>query len=516
MYAHSAYNLNAVNRKMIELQPQQQAHVSLLTDVLAKHKCAMDFSVMGAGKTYPTSYLSLLPHFHFAKVVVVCPVSVQSKWLSMGASHGVPIIKCISYQALRAAKGRQPAHGLLHRFDEPVDVNGRSVNRVRFRATEEFERATGEGVLLVIDEFQHLKNISAQFEAARSLVKAIKASTHSRCLLLSGSPFDRVEHSVALLKTLGIMIADELTIYDRSSRTSSWSGAQEVVDWCRCIDQGGTQKVLDAWRYCTPTQMAYQLFQQVVKPALQSSMPQPALKYCVSKYNAFYKMDPPDLLPQLIAGIEALKRVVGYDPVKQSVNFATSGISNSMGALTTALCAIERAKVPTMICAARRYMQAHPGCKLVVCVNYTDSINKIIEELADFAPLILDGRVPGKVRAKVIDMFQKPDLDRRLLVGNMHVCSTGIDLDDKHGDFPRLCIVSPNYSTLPIHQLGHRFLRLDSKGSSEVQMFYIEEATELPVLAALAKKGGVMKDTTKDQVEAGVVFPCDYPSKHCL
>ncbi len=501
---------------MIELQPQQEAHVSRLTKVLAEHKCAMDLSVMGAGKTYTTSYLSLLPEFGFSKVIVVCPVSVQPKWNSMGSKHGVPVTKCISYHCLRAAKGRQPAHGLLHRFDRPVQIQGRSVNKVTFEPTEEFLRAAHEGVLLVIDEFQHLKNISAQFEAARSLVRAVKSSTKSRCLLLSGSPFDRTEHSVALLKTLGIMLADELTVYDRSTRTASWTGAREVVNGCSAIDKGATQRVVDSWRFCSPVQMVYQLFQQVVKPALQSNMPQPVIDHHVSKYNAFYSMEPPDMLPDLTAGIEALKRVVGYDSAKNSVDFATSGVTNAMGALTTALCSIERAKVPTMIVVARKHLQTRPQSKLVLCVNYKDSVNEMREGLAEFSPLVLDGRVPKEQRACVIDEFQKPDLERRLLIGNMHVCSTGIDLDDKHGAFPRLCIVSPNYSTLTIHQLGHRFLRLDTKGSSEVQMFYIEQATELPVLTALAKKGGVMKDTTEDQVVAGVLFPCDYPSKHLV
>ena len=69
---------------MIELQPQQQDHVTRLTDILTKHKCALDLSVMGAGKTYTTSCLSLLPQFGFTQVMVICPVSVQPKWGAMG------------------------------------------------------------------------------------------------------------------------------------------------------------------------------------------------------------------------------------------------------------------------------------------------------------------------------------------------------------------------------------------------------------------------------------------------
>ena len=113
----------------------------------------MDLSVMGAGKTYTTSYLSLQPQFLSAHMVVICPVNVQPKWNSMGQKHGVPLKKCISYHSLRAAKGKQPAHGLLHRFVQIVNENGRRVNKVSFKATEEFVRGAGEGLLLVVDKF---------------------------------------------------------------------------------------------------------------------------------------------------------------------------------------------------------------------------------------------------------------------------------------------------------------------------------------------------------------------------
>ena len=165
-----------------------------------------------------------------------------------------------------------------------------------------------------------------------------------------------------------------------------------------------------------------------------------------------------------------------------------------------------------MTAACNDYLRTHPNSKLVACVNYKDSIRELKQELVEFVPLVLDGRVPKEARAEVIDKFQRPDLEWQLLIRNVHVCSTGIDLDNKHGSFPRLCIVSPFYSTLTIHQLGHRFLRLDTEGSSELRMFYIQQATELPVLRALAKKGGVC---TEEQVKAGVLFPCDYPSKSC-
>ena len=37
-------------------------------------------------------------------------------------------------------------------------------------------------------------------------------------------------------------------------------------------------------------------------------------------------------------------------------------------------------------------------------------------------------------------------------------------------------------------------------------------ANELPVLNALARKGGVMRETTPEQAEAGVVFQGEFPA----
>lgn len=59
---------------------------------------------------------------------------------------------------------------------------------------------------------------------------------------------------------------------------------------------------------------------------------------------------------------------LGTHIARNSVNFATSGVANTMGTLTSAMCTIERAKIPTMISAARGHMQSNLQSKIgVVC-----------------------------------------------------------------------------------------------------------------------------------------------------
>jgi hypothetical protein len=102
--------------------------------------------------------------------------------------------------------------------------------------------------------------------------------------------------------------------------------------------------------------------------------------------------------------------------------------------------------------------------------------------------------------------------------------STGVDLDDKDGRFPRLGLVSPNYSTITLHQLTYRFLRADTRSDAHVHFVFGREfingkivrgLTELNVLNCLARKSRVMKEvcaaaSTSD--ETTMLYPGEFPN----
>jgi hypothetical protein len=73
-------------------------------------------------------------------------------------------------------------------------------------------------------------------------------------------------------------------------------------------------------------------------------------------------------------------------------------------------------------------------------------------------------------------------------------------------------LISPNYHTLNLYQLGHRFQRMDTKSGAGVQMVFAKHAHKLPILDALSRKGSVMWETTPEQAAAGILFPGGFPS----
>jgi len=511
----------------VSLLPSQVDHVRKLLGVLRDNSFALDFSALGSGKTFTSSYIAR--QLGLAHIVVVSPVSVQSKWQDMKTRYGVPVRENLSFCSLRSVRDKQSRtlddvrrelkHGLLVRRDY-LENNQR---KTEFEATDKFRAYLEAGVMLVVDEMQHVKNVTSQFAACQALVRAIiesgESGGRSRVLMLSGSPIDKEEQATTLMRSLHIMKQAELCHFNIGTYRMEPRGITDVVDFCDRVDPAVTQRSLVYAPYWQlgevhMRRLCYTLFQKVIKPRFASAMPPPRLSGSLAKFNAFYRMDDPQDRRDLTAAVASLERAVGYRHDTDQVAF--QGGTESMRALTAALVRVETAKINTLVRAAREALWG-THTKVVVCVNFTNTIRRLKEELAEYAPLVLDGAVPKDARKKVIDRFQEPNDTHRLLLGNCSVCSTGIDLDDKHGAFPRLALVSPNYSTITLYQLGHRFQRLDTRGAATVHMVFSQHQHELPVLNALARKGAVLRDTSSacgaaEDCAGQVLFPGEFPS----
>lgn len=510
--------------RMFELLPHQIPHVEALTAILDRSKIAFDFSMLGTGKTYTSSHLAVslkIPH-----VVVVCPLTVAPKWRQMSTDHGIPVKHVLSYNSLRSVKDKQPKHGLLERRDivrtvvEWDSVQQQHVphdiNTVSFHPTPALRKLAEEGVLFVLDEIQHFKNLSAQFEACRALIACARQYDASRVLLLSGSPIDKKEQTLRLFKAIGIFQADEIARYNFQTHDMEWTGMNEICSFARSLDASRYSAVPKPRRFesgRTLTNYAYQLFLRCVRPALSSSMIPAALPVRLVKMNGFYDTTDADEAAELADAVQMLECAAGYDPTTKTIQVTKIGdISHSFAEIAEALVAIEWAKRKMFVRLALECLQNDPNRKVVLCFNYSKTIRYVETALSEYDPLVLEGQTSQSRRTHILDAFQASNTTYRVLIGNVQVCSTGIDLDDKHGGFPRTVFINPNYSTITLYQLGHRFHRANTRSNANVFFVYGKDFPELEVLNALSRKSEIMKEMTPEQATAGVVFPVDMPS----
>lgn len=520
-------------KKQIELYDYQLIHKKALDTILNKSAFVFDFSMLGTGKTYTTCYIyNENLNGRFKHLINISPVSVKSRWQMMGNDYGIKIHKIISFCELRTVKFKQPKHGLLTRRDYTVNVRHddntvTEEEKVSYACTKEYLDMVEDGVLLVIDEMQNVKNISNQLDACKELIRPIMekfqqspTTAKSRVILLSGSPIDKTTQIVHIFRLINIMKEDRLAVYNPQTYETMWRGMQEIEDYCN--HYFNPEEVQDARQYFDSVQhysrfsrhsslneYCYQLFQKIIKKHCSSAMDPIQIPVHIIKQNAYYRLGEQTNVDLLNKGVDLLAKSSGFNSMNETVDFGHNGVDSLRG-ITRALIMIETAKIPLFGRISNELLDSNPNQKIVICVNYTETINDLFNILAKFDPLRLDGSMSHTKRGDVLEKFQASDSRYRLLIGNLGVCSTGIDLDDKDGQFPRICLVSPNYSTITLYQLSHRFHRISTKSDSKIHFVLCKEKTEITILNALAKKSNVMKEITTNQVEAGVIFPGEY------
>ena len=588
------------NGKAIELYPYQQKHVETLCSVFRRNYYALDLSMLGTGKTYSASAIYQEKAFGFEYMIVVAPVAVLMKWKDVVAEYGLKNVTLISYAEMRSVRGKQPKHGLLSRrdyFDEiPVldrwgDFHGemRMIPKVSFTATAKYlDMVVGHRTLLVFDEFQNLKNYGDQASSAAALIAGFGSGSGvgwrtSKVLLMSGSPMDKREHFVRLMRTLGVLDTDKLVDYHVHSGRFSYEGVGLIYDhiwrlsgvqgyrsglvhgvgsfrrdrmWVsRALEDGSGVDLVREYRWVNidargdvlgvgarrkwmvmdemhgrpsgwvhinadhATDICFEYFVRFLKPFVSSTMIPESNLMESEKVTAVYHVLSGSDRVLIDSGLSKLSKVVNTMFETGFANLQQRRIAIIEGQRM-----IETGMIGTMVRVCRDRLLGDPCLKVVISVNFSDTILDLMTMLAEFSPLEYSGKISRVRREEALKSFQEPSVRCRLLIGNLTCLSTGIDLDDKDGRFPRLCLSRPNYSTITLYQLSHRFNRgLDTRSAARVEFLYgggdvgldvsgggHEEILEKKLLKSLARKGGIMKEVSSEQCKAGVLFPGEY------
>jgi hypothetical protein len=542
---------NQEPQKNIELYPYQIDHVNRLQGFLQKYHFAIDLSPLGTGKTYSAAKIFTVgvEEKKYKHLVVIAPPSVKTKWIEVVETYSVQSTTLLTYGEITGRKFSNPKCGYIIRNDYKVPVlqeNGtvRMIDKYNYKTTQLFETMVEEGVLIVIDEFQQLKNDCAQTEACETLIRSVFQrfnGTMSRVLLMSGSPMDKQEQAVRLYKTLGIMRHDKIV------SGLQRAGINEIVDYIhRAFPTGNSREnayiastVANHIRFSydeagnllyrqygySSIRYAYMIFLNVIKPCASSTMDLSQMQQYASnvqlrKYNGYFHINEThniERVNQAVAELQEIRNLQARIRFRRSSGGRNREHTEEetgaaiMSQLSRALISIETAKIDTFARLAKSELQKDPNKKVVIGVNYLQTIEDLVEILGEFTPLVINGGKTIACRRTILAKFQAPTTEHRLLIGNISVISTGIDLDDKQGEYPRTCFISPNYHTIHIYQLGHRFLRgIDTRSDTDIYMVYGQNQIERRIMESLMEKGEVMKNVTIEQSRAGVVFPSNY------
>lgn len=513
--------------KAIRLYPYQEQHVSALNKILDNSYFAFDLSSLGTGKTYTSA--KIFQERGFRHIVTISPLSVKNKWLYINQEFGLNSDQHLTYNEIAGSKFNSPKCGYLIRDDfktyVPIESGGtRLIEKYTYKATDKYKQLVNDGLLIVIDEFQNIKNNSAQTLACEECIRIIHDNFmkggNSRVLLLSGSPIDKKEQLVRLMKTINVMNDDKLV------NGKLYAGINEIIDYVKknisegfnlyvkhtmnnyvkiTWESGDYKYNQNAW---SCTEYVYNLFLNVFKPFLSSIMTIPEHSDVkLNKYNGLFILNNEEHNFEVNQALQELTRITNFNGTSVRIVNARDTLIR----ITKTLMRIEYSKINIFTRLVKQTLEENSNKKIVIGLNYMDSIHKIVEDLKEYNLAVLVGSTTLQNRRKIIDKFQEPNTELQIIIANINVISTGIDLDDKDGNYPRVCYASPNYNTINIYQLGHRFLRgLDTKSDTDIFMVYTQNNFERKIMEALMAKGLVMKSISDSISETINTYPCDY------
>lgn len=502
--------------KTLELKVHQIDHFTRIIDILDVHSHYMDFSRMGTGKTYSTSKVSEtlgLP------LCVVCPVSAMNAWKEM-QQYGINIHFLISYQSLRGTERYPPKHGYLNRTTEiKADKKGNEKKRVVFTPTDKFLSMINDGILLVFDEGQNIKNDSDQGKAARALSGAIRSP--SKCAFISGSPYDKEEHSENILRFLSIITHKRLIWSNPLTGEKVPKGLLEVLDYCTHLDPVRTKEILDDQGgsiYVTASKarsICHHLFITVVKDHLYSEMMPEISKYPIHMEESYLYMNDDELkaLKSAIGALSDATRFNGKDVDMEQIEW---------GAVTLAMKAVETSMINPLYRYALSILSKDKSSKVIISVSYIDSITELCSLLQGYNPLWIDGSVKTDDRTRRVNLFNTNE-KHRILISTIKTGGVSISLHDTVGNAPRHYLLVPTYSIIDIYQASGRIHRTGLMSDAYFYMIYGTDAPTkdsdgntievTPILNALSKKKDVLKGLITKQSSV-YKLPGEFPKAY--
>lgn len=486
----------------MSLKPNQIPHYWRLLNILSRFKFYLDGSETGAGKTYPAIAVAL---YLGLPVLVVGPKSARAPWRRVLSMAGVPTVHLpgtegiITYDTLRSTTGHQPIHGLLRR----MDLEGTVV----FYPTEMLLALIDHGVFFIFDEAQKLKNLTDQHYAVRAIVREVQnRNTISRVGFLSASLGDKPEHVVNLMTLLGFV---------EQSRSGRIKSVDELIQFGGYADPEATSRFLLKEPQELSEEFVYRFFLQIVRPNVMSTIARALTTAVKDIKNGHYRLTEEDWEKYRLAVAHLRKAIRKGRGEEVEIEGEVVEVGTHPVGLTPIMIELQEAKMRAMARVGRERLMENEKNKVILFADYYVVVDYLMNELAEYHPVELTGRVEEGRRAENVRLFQEESERVRLLIGNPKVGGLSVSLHDITGEYPRFMYIMPGYNVNDLHQATGRVFREGTKGVATIRFFYGPgEFREERILSTIMRKGMVLREIHEEQAEYGVVFPDEYEDEY--
>lgn len=465
--------------------PVVQGHLDDLQDV----PYTFNFSETGAGKTHVAAAIAQALGM---PAVVVCPKNALPVWNNFKKEYGMDI-DIHSCNKLASSGDdilikRECTKDDCCGSPKPLPWYGyKRSSWNHYHCTPEFADKIEEGILLIIDEAQLLKNDCQRHQASLAICHQIvhghgerniwQKSPHmgkSRIVLLSATITDKTTQHINYAIMLGLL--------GRGVRhNSKLLGLQGLYKCFR--DEEGRYEAACEYR---------KKYKEFVRDAL-------VIKYSHKCYinnphvHNIYDLHV-NLSPLCYYQIDKALTDLYLHLHEDYVN----GKKPLISLYTPTLTLVERLKIPKFLQLVDFKLQIDENCQVIVGLHYRESIDLLSEGLALLGHVcaVIDGSTSVNGRDEAIRDFQSSKV--RVIIVSIRAGSTGISLHDTHGGRPRIAYISPGYSIMDHIQMAGRAYRKTTKSDVNSYVVYSKNVYEMEIYRVLRGKSKVLRDVVQD------------------
>ena len=503
----------------IVLTQEQSEHLDRLIEMMSIRRSIMDTSSTGCGKTITS--LALQMHLDIP-VIVFCQKTAKGHWLRTAERMGTSIFITSTYESMRVGsnvKGDNPLLPYIRKVrTQSVTDDGDVIIQDEYRLTQEWFDLVDDGIMIIFDESQKIKNNNATTTLAHQLILSIvehkDPNNRSRVLQTSATPFDKQELVVNVMKTFGIYTNLKMSRND-IQRGMMYEGFIEIMEKIRKIaphaDLSTAEELMSRSGVVKSIKgILFQWYVDYIAPIHTLSMrpldSKPVLE------ASYLPIDP---IKGILAGdiIKSMMDIVHYDP--ETGEIETNLDANTRSKVLTLIHDLEVYKIrDAIVPEARKILTTKSKDKIVIFVNGVSKgqVDIVKNELGKFGVVHIQGDMNVTQRNHNINRFQTQDTCR-VFVSTIGTGASSISLDDTVGDSPRHCFIIPSYSIQNLHQAKGRIDRVTTASIPTIKLVYLNlDINEQKLLDALARKTEVYKKTlTNANNEGKIVYPGDYP-----